>query len=209
MGQLTDEQRQLLSDGRWIVIRRLTPADSPELAQAFARLSAETRRLRFLSPKSHLTEGELRYLTDVDGHAHEALVAIDPTTRRGVGIARFVRDAENPYRAEIAVTVSDDWQRHGVATALLSRLSARAREEGVASFTALVAPENHTMQELLARLGSSLRVLGTSEGAVEYEVEVAPAGVGEQLRGALRATAAGRVRLPAQLSRELRALIQR
>lgn len=206
---MTEEQEHLLSDGRRVALRRLTPADSPGLAEAFAHLSAETRRLRFLSPKSHLTERELRYLTDVDGHNHEALVAIEPITRRGIGIARFVRDAENPDRAEVAVTVADDWQGHGVATLMLSRLSARAREEGIGYFTGLVAPDNRTMRELLTRRGSSLRIVGTSEGAVEYEVEVAPTGLGEQLGVALRAVASGHIRLPSQLTRELRALIQR
>ena len=83
-----------LRDGQRLQIRRLTPEDAPVVERAFARLSEESRRLRFLTSKPRLTRSELRYLTEVDGHQHEALVAVDPVTRQGVGIARFVRDPE-------------------------------------------------------------------------------------------------------------------
>ena len=42
----------------------------------FARLSARSRRLRFLSPKKELSPAELGYFTDVDYHDHEALAAL-------------------------------------------------------------------------------------------------------------------------------------
>jgi GNAT superfamily N-acetyltransferase len=39
---------------------------------------------------------------------------------RGVGIARYIRDAEDPQAAEVAVTVLDHWQRRGLGTELLT-----------------------------------------------------------------------------------------
>jgi hypothetical protein len=103
-----------LHDGTEVLIGRLTPADAPLLADAFTRLSEESRRLRFLGPQPDLSPSELRYLTQVDGHQHEAPCAIDPATGRGVGVGRFVRDPADPTRAEVAITVTDDWQRRGV-----------------------------------------------------------------------------------------------
>src|SRR5262249_4516593 len=85
-------------------------------AGGFARLSPESRRLRFLRRKDALTPAELRYFTDVDHHDHEALGALDHTGGRGVGIARYVRDSGDPHSAEIAVTVVDDWQGRGLGT---------------------------------------------------------------------------------------------
>lgn len=172
------EDEHPLSDGRAILIRRLTPADSTALAEAFSRLSDESRRLRFHAPKPRLSDAELRYLTDVDGRDHEALVAIDPVTRDGVGSARFFRDGEDPSRAEVAVTVVDDWQHRGVATALLTQLSAHARQEGITRFTALTTSENRTAQDLLSRLGNPVRVVHSGAGVLEYEIELAPAGLG-------------------------------
>jgi DNA-binding CsgD family transcriptional regulator len=38
--------------------------------------------MRFLAAKKHLTEAELRYLTDIDHHDHEALAVFDPGPSR-------------------------------------------------------------------------------------------------------------------------------
>ena len=48
-----------LRDGREVLIGPLTPADAPLLAEAFEQLSEESRRLRFLGPKTSLTGAEL------------------------------------------------------------------------------------------------------------------------------------------------------
>ena len=57
-----------------------------------------------------------------------------------MGIARYVRDRDDPQTAEIAVTVVDDWQGRGLGTELLTQLSGRARREGVLRFTARPPP---------------------------------------------------------------------
>jgi GNAT superfamily N-acetyltransferase len=67
----------------------------------------------------------------VDHHDHEAIIALDPLTGEGVGVARYVRAGADPEVAEVAVTVVDDWQGRGLGRALLERLAARARREGV------------------------------------------------------------------------------
>jgi len=46
----------------------------------------------FLATKSHLTEAELHYLTDIDHHDHEALAALDRPGGQGLGVARYIRD---------------------------------------------------------------------------------------------------------------------
>lgn len=121
-------ERVRLRDGREVLVGRLTPSDAPVLADAFTRLSEESRRLRFLSPKPELSPSELRYLTEVDGHQHEALCAIDPGTGQGVGVA-------------------------------------------------------------------------------EYEIELAPKGLGAQLEAALRAAAAGHLQVPPRVRELLRGVV--
>ena len=96
--------------------------------RGFARLSAASRQMRFLGVKKELSAAELRYFTDVDHHDHEALGALDHADGRGVGVARYVRDTEDPQAAEIAVTIIDDWQGRGLGTELLAQLSDRARQ---------------------------------------------------------------------------------
>ena len=147
-------------------------ADAPLLADGFARLGPESRRLRFLRRKDELSAAELRYFTDVDHHHHEALGALDRTGGRGVGIARYVRDTGDPQAAEIAVTIADDWQGRGLGTELLAQLSGRARAEGIHRFTALVSADNAAMAALLRSASADL--VRREHGTVEYEIKLAP-----------------------------------
>jgi GNAT superfamily N-acetyltransferase len=189
------------------VISRITPRDAPLLADGFARLSAESRRLRFLAAKPTLTQAELRYLTEVDGHKHEAIGAIDPATGTGVAVARFVRDERNPTRAEVAITVADEWQHRGVGKLLLARLADRAREEGISHFTALVSGDNNSMHALLGRQAAPVHLREVGSGVAEYEVELAPGGIGGQLEEVLRGAAAGHWRMPPRICDALRSLV--
>ena len=161
-----------LRDGSKVLIRQVQPADAPLLADGFARLSLKSRYMRFLTGKRELSPAELRYFTDVDHHDHEALAALDHADGRGVGIARYIRHAEDPQAAEIAVTIVDDWQGRGLGTELLARLSGRARQEGIHRFTALVADDNMAMAGLLRNMSANL--VGRSPGTVEYEITLMP-----------------------------------
>ena len=163
-----------LRDGSKVLIRQVQPADGPLLADGFARLSGESRRMRFLARKDRLSAAELRYFTDLDHRDHEALCALDQADGRGVGVARYVRDAEDPRAAEIAVTIVDDWQGRGLGAELLARLSDRARSEGICRFSALVAEDNRAMAGLLRKMSASLT--GRSLGTVEYEITLMPSG---------------------------------
>jgi len=158
----------VLRDGSAVLIRQVQGADAPLLADGFARLSARSRQLRFLSPKQELSPGELRYFTDVDHHDHEALGALNHADGRGVGIARYVRDADDPQAAEIAVTVIDDWQGRGLGTELVAQLSERARCEGIRRFTALVSADNRAMTGLLRNVRADL--VRHEPGALRYEI---------------------------------------
>jgi GNAT superfamily N-acetyltransferase len=206
-GGSSENDSATLRDGTRLLIGRVTSDDAPRLADGFARLSEESRRLRFLTSKPNLTQAELRYLTEVDGHNHEALGAIAPETGRGVGIARYVRDANNPTRAEAAVTVADDWQRRGVGKLLLERLTDRARAGGITHFTALVAADNLGVKALVKRLGQPVQITHIRGGTFLYEVELGRRGLGGQLEQALRAAASGHFQLPLRLRQVLRSLV--
>ncbi len=199
--------RATLRDGSEVLIRRLTAADAPDLEAGFARLSEESRRLRFLTSKPSLSAAELRYLTQVDGHHHEALCAVDPRAGDGIGIARFVTDEADPHRAEVAVTVVDEWQHRGLGSLLLTALADRAREEGITTFTALVSADNRSMNRLLTRLNAPVHRIRPVGQAAEYEIELAPKGMGTWLHDALRAAAAGDWHLPPRLRDALRGLV--
>src|SRR3954471_3235699 len=144
-------RRVSLRDGSQIAIRPIEPGDREALAEGLRRLSPESRYRRFFASVRDLSERDLDYLTQVDHHRHEALVALDADTGEGVGVARFVRTEEG--QAEPAMVVADDWQGRGVATALLDALVDRAREEGVERFVAPVLAGNREAMRVLERLG--------------------------------------------------------
>ena len=164
----------MLRDGSKVLIRQVHSTDAPLLADGFARLSPRSRQMRFLTAKKELSRAELRYLTDVDHHDHEALGALNHADGRGVGVARYIRHAEDPQAAEIAVTIVDAWQGRGLGTELLTRLSGRARSEGIHRFTALVDSDNVAMARLLRNMNGNL--VDRSPGTVEYEIPLVPAG---------------------------------
>jgi GNAT superfamily N-acetyltransferase len=162
----------VLCDASAVVIRPVQRTDAGRLADGFSRMSNESRRMRFLLPKKALSAAELRYLTDIDHHDHEALGALDPDDGRGVGIARYVRHRDNPDAAEVAVAVIDEWHRRGLGTLLLARISERARDEGIRRFTGLVSADNVAMIALLHRFGAAITRINSEAGTYEFELSL-------------------------------------
>ena len=89
----------------------------------------------------------------------------------------------------------DDWQRRGVGTLLLEIISARAREEGITTFTALMLATNQEMMDLLKEL-DPMRIVDREAGTVEIEVPIPPIGLAPALRKLVRIAAEHDVAVP-------------
>jgi hypothetical protein len=85
---------------------------------------------------------------------------------RGVGVARYLRDAHDPHAAEIAVTTVDDWQGRGLGTELTTQRPIVGRSEtgggGAAdSFTTvsdrIARHGNHAVERASAEAGFARR----------------------------------------------------
>jgi RimJ/RimL family protein N-acetyltransferase len=182
-----------LRDGSRVLIRPVQPADKALFAESWEHFGAESRYRRFLGAKGDLTARELAYFTEVDHVDHEAIGARDAETGAGVGVARYVRLAEQPVVAEAAVSVVDAWQGRGLGGELLRRLSAHAREHGVERFQASLFAYNHSMLALFEEVGE-VQVHERGMGQIEIDVEL-PCDRVRGLADALRAAAKGLVRL--------------
>jgi acetyltransferase len=146
-----------LQDGTAVEIRPIRADDKPRLAAGHARLSAESQRRRYLTAKPRLTAADLRYLTEIDGHDHVALVAVlDERPELIVAVGRFVRLAGDPEAAEFAIVVGDELQGQGLGGHLAERLAERAAAEGVKRFTATTEVDNDPAQRLIARISNHL-----------------------------------------------------
>jgi GNAT superfamily N-acetyltransferase len=185
--------RETAPDASALEIRPIAPADKARMVEAFERLSPESRYRRFLAAHGRLSDSELRYFTEVDHHDHEALLAIEPSSGAGVGVARYIRSAEDPTLAELAVAVVDDWQRRGVGARLTAALAERARSEGITSFSAFMLADNDLMRGVLAEIGR-LRVLHSELGRVEVIVDLPETGL-DRLKRLLSGVARGELTL--------------
>lgn len=157
-------------------LRPIRPDDLPELRSGLRRLSPDTRFQRFHAAVDDLSAAQWRYLTEVDGHDHVALVACTAVPLAGlpegsiVGVARFIRAKDDPTNAEIAFLVHDRVQGRGIGRTLRDALVVEGRARGIATFRAHVLPSNVAMRRLLH--DGALELLGEHDGA--FDVALAP-----------------------------------
>jgi len=152
--------RVQLNDARLVTIRPILPSDLDALRAFFAALSRPTRRLRFHSSISELSEPLLREFTMINHRDHVAFVAEthdaagdQPTTL--VAEARYIRNADSES-AEFALVVADNWRRIGLGTTLTRILAQRARIAGVLRLCGDVLEDNKAMRGLAHALGARL-----------------------------------------------------
>lgn len=154
-------ERVVLNDGASLELRTIRPSDKAALAEAFRRLSVQSRRQRFLSSKTELTEEELRSLTECDGENEYAVVAVmaerSDVQTEIVGVARFSRLHHGSPIAEIAVAVGDEWQRRGLGRQLLERIVTAAAERGVTQVDGMALADNHQINALLRPYAQTVR----------------------------------------------------
>jgi len=167
----------VLKDGTRALIWELLPTDREALREGYEHLSEETRFHRFLAAVPHLTDTMLDHLVDdVDGVHHVALVllALDEDGN-GIpaGVARMIRYADDRAAADLAVTVVDEWQGNGVATALLDELL-RRRPDGVTRVVTTVTADNAASLAMLRRLGPTVAT-PAGPNRLDVVVELPPA----------------------------------
>jgi RimJ/RimL family protein N-acetyltransferase len=164
-----------LPDGAPILIRPIRADDKRMLADGLRQLSDESVQRRFLTSKRSFSRAELRYLTEVNGRDHVALVAEYPgdPVRRLIAVARFVRLADDPQTAEAAIVVADDWQGRGVGSLLTKQLADEARRLGIARFTATMESDNVPAQKLMRKLTTHLERHPSGRGVSELVLDLA------------------------------------
>jgi GNAT superfamily N-acetyltransferase len=188
-------------DGSRVRLRQGRSSDRELLLQGFERLSPESRYRRFLVAIPHLNEEMVRYLTEIDHHDHEAIIAVDEKSGAGLGVARYVRHQDREAVAEVAVTVIDDWQRRGLGTKLLEVLSARARQEGIESFTATLLASNREVLDLLGGF-ETVQIVNRAPGTIEIEMPIHEVGLAPALQKLLRIAAYADIVLPLGTTRQ-------
>jgi GNAT superfamily N-acetyltransferase len=154
-------------EGCEVLFRPLVQADRVTVARLFARLSAQSRFRRFNTLRASLTDEQLTSLFDLDYHdrfAWAVEVTCDGLTTP-VAIGRYARYTGS-RRADVALTIRDDWQGRGLGGPLLDTLIITAHHHGFVAFDTIVTADNGPMLHLLKHRGAELTRSGAEVDAV-------------------------------------------
>ena len=152
--------------GHAVAVRYAVPGDLPALRTFVRGLSVATRASRFFAPVADLPEMLAEALTHRDplhrflvaeAGGHDDTAGTVPAGRRIVALAQAVRDREAARVCDIAVVVSDGWQRRGLGRTLLRRLLDDQRREDVDAAVGEVLRHNRAMIGLARQEGFELR----------------------------------------------------
>ena len=157
----------LLLDGRAAHVRPIRPGDADQLIAFYARVSAESKYLRFFAPYPTLSDRDVAFFTNVDHLDRVGLVvtlgarviAVGRYDAIGAGAAAegdTDGDTEEARAAEVAFLVEDAHQGRGLAQLLLEHLTQAGRERGLERFVADVLPENTRMIQTFRDAGYSV-----------------------------------------------------
>ena len=164
-----------LNDGTAVCLRTITPDDAPLIREGIAKLSAESRYLRFFSPAPALPDAVVARLADVDGHDHIAWGAIcsDCPGRPPIGAVHAVRHRHDGPVGEFSVAVLDEFHGLGLARMMTAALLVHCHAEGLEVLDVHMLSENAAARRLVKSLDATWA--GESAGVAEYKLDVAAA----------------------------------
>ncbi|HRW06407.1 MAG TPA: bifunctional acetate--CoA ligase family protein/GNAT family N-acetyltransferase [Caldilineaceae bacterium] len=159
------------ANGDEILIRPIRPEDEPLMVEFNQKLSPDTIYLRYFHPISAaqlVSHEQLARLCFIDYDREMNLVAerIDKDGKPEIlGLGQLTK-LHGSKDAEFAILISDDFQRQGLGTELLTRLIDFGRGEQLEHIVAEILPENEGMKRVSSRLGFAMR-MNRAEGVIE------------------------------------------
>jgi GNAT superfamily N-acetyltransferase len=147
----------LLSCGYLMVTTRPMEAHDIDRVQSYVRgLSQESRRNRFLGAVNELSPTELKRLSDLDRVSSAMLI----TELQIAGASRMIGEARYAMtgdKCEVALSVSDSWQRRGIGSALLELLERCACDLKAREIVAEAFESNEAVKRLTTKFGFTIR----------------------------------------------------
>lgn len=161
----------LLANGAQVTIRPIHPTDEPHLRELFYDLSKQSLYTRFMSMVKWVSRKQVREFIYIDHRTEVSIVATLPAADGEdiIAIGGYYLEAKS-NRAEVAFTVADEWQNHGIGSFLFTHLAAIARRNGIAGFTAEILAENKAMQAVFHNSGFKVRSQ-THQGVVHLDID--------------------------------------
>lgn len=146
-------EESLNINGEMITIRPAKPVDERRIQEHYYTLPKGDVLTRFFSQKTIFARAEMETRSHVDYVNDMTLVAVvgDFGFGRVVAVAESMK-LESENLAEVAFSVSEDYQGKGLGTFFLKKLAAAARENGIAGLVAYTFPSNKAMINLFKTL---------------------------------------------------------
>ena len=140
-------------DGEQITIRPSKPVDERRIQEHYYGLNREDVRLRFFNDKHSFYGSDVETRSQIDYIKNLALVAVVGEFGFGriVGVGEYLLLIENNF-AEVAFSISEDYQGKGLGKLLLRKLARAARENGIFGLEAYTWPSNKAMINLFKTL---------------------------------------------------------
>lgn len=164
-----------LSDGTPVCIRPVGKDDEQRLKDGIAKLSPQSRYLRFFSGMREAPPQVIRALVTVDGYDHIAWGALrsDLPDTPALGVVHAFRDPDDPDTAEFSVAVIDEYHGRGLARLLTAVLLLDCQDEGLEQLAVNILPENRPALTLARSLGAE--GVGLEGGVAMMEIDIAEA----------------------------------
>lgn len=146
-------EEPLTIGGEKILIRPSKPVDDRRIQEHFYNLSKEDILTRFFGQKTIFARPDMESRSHVDYVNDLTLIAVVGEFGFGriVGVAESMK-LDNQNIAEIAFSVSDDYQGKGLGSFFIKKLAAVARENGLTGLMAYTFPSNKAMINLFKTL---------------------------------------------------------
>ncbi|MFQ5864358.1 MAG: bifunctional acetate--CoA ligase family protein/GNAT family N-acetyltransferase [bacterium] len=152
----------MTKNGTEVTIRPIRPEDEPLMVTFHEKLSDQSVYLRYFHSirlTQRIAHERLARICFIDYDREMVLVADHKDPKTGnhdiIAVGRLNK-LRNSNDAEFAILVSDQYQRTGLGTELLSRLLRIGREEKIEHVMADILPENHGMRSVCKKLGFRL-----------------------------------------------------
>jgi acetyltransferase len=154
------------------LVRSIAPTDKEALQQFIRELSPGSRYARFMAALRELPVHMLdRFLHPESGR--EAVLVARSTRDGIIGLAQYVAD-ESGGGCEVALVISDAWQRQGLGTEMLIALTNVASDNAIGYFHADVLADNYPMRALARKVGCDVRRSGETSFVVEISRRIRP-----------------------------------
>jgi acyl-CoA hydrolase/GNAT superfamily N-acetyltransferase len=140
-------------DGELITIRPAKPVDERRIQEHFYNQNKDDIYSRFFQARSRFVRKDLESMFQIDYIKDLTLLAVVGEFGFGkvIAVGEYLLDQANNI-AEVAFSVSKEWQGKGFGKILLRKLAEAARENGIAGLFAYTQPRNQGMIRLFKTL---------------------------------------------------------